>query len=56
MILFSVSLALGNFNHNMKYNELEKRVKKIGCFDTGKQMNGHPIWHSPKTGKDFQNE
>lgn len=38
----------------MKYNELERKVKKIGCYDTGKQMGGHPIWHSPKTGKDFK--
>lgn len=38
----------------MKYNELEKKIKKAGCFDTGKQMSGHPIWHSPKTGKDFK--
>lgn len=24
----------------MKYNELEKKIKKAGCFDTGKQMAG----------------
>lgn len=34
-----------------KYNELEKKIKKAGCFDTGKQMAGHPIWHSPITMK-----
>ena len=28
----------------MKYNELEKKIKKAGCYDTGKQMSGHPIW------------
>lgn len=38
----------------MKYNELEKKIKKAGCYGTGKQMNGHPIWHSPKTGRDFK--
>ena len=38
----------------MKYSELEKKVKKIGCFDTGRQMSGHPLWHSPITGKYFQ--
>lgn len=38
----------------MKYNELIKKIKKAGCFDTGKQMGGHPIWHSPITGKDFK--
>jgi len=25
-----------------------------GCYDTGRQQNGHPLWFSPKTGKDFQ--
>lgn len=39
---------------NMKYNELERKVKKEGCYDTGRQRNGHPLWHSPKTGMDFQ--
>lgn len=38
----------------MKYNELEKKVKKIGCYDTGRQMNGHPLWYSPVTDKEFQ--
>jgi predicted RNA binding protein YcfA (HicA-like mRNA interferase family) len=38
----------------MKYKELERKIKKEGCFNTGKQMNGHPIWHCPKTGKDFK--
>lgn len=42
------------YNLNMKYNELEKKIKKAGCFDTGKQMAGHPIWHSPLTGMDFK--
>lgn len=54
MILFFVSLHRVNNKSKMKYNELEKKIKKSGCFDTGKQMNGHPIWHSPKTGKDFK--
>lgn len=54
MILFFVSLHQIYYEYKMKYNELEKKIKKIGCFDTGKQMNGHPIWHSPKTGKDFK--
>lgn len=38
----------------MKYTELEKRLRKAGCFDTGEQANGHPIWHSPITGMDFR--
>ena len=37
----------------MKYNELTRIVKKIGCYDTGKQQSGHPLWYSPKTGKSF---
>ena len=38
----------------MKYNELERLIKKAGCFDTGEQHNGHPVWESPKTGKRFR--
>lgn len=38
----------------MKYAELEKRLLKAGCFPTGKQQAGHPLWYSPKTGKTFQ--
>ena len=39
---------------DMKYNELEKKLKKIGCFYTGEEQNGHPLWYSPRTGKTFQ--
>lgn len=39
---------------SMKYSELERKLSKIGCYDTGKQMNGHPVWYSPKTGKLFK--
>lgn len=38
----------------MKYKELERLLKKVGCFDTKKQQVGHPMWFSPKTGKTFQ--
>lgn len=38
----------------MKYNELERLVKKAKCYDTKKQTNGHPLWYSPKTGKFFK--
>lgn len=38
----------------MKYNELERQVRKAGCYDTKKQQAGHPLWYSPKTGKMFQ--
>ena len=37
----------------MKYSELERKLKKFGCYlvDDG---GGHPIWYSPITGKEFQ--
>lgn len=38
----------------MKYNELSKRLRRIKCFDTGEQANGHPLWYSPVTGKVFK--
>ena len=38
----------------MKYTELEKKLRKAGCFDTGAQANGHPLWFSPVTGKYFK--
>ena len=38
----------------MKYNELIRSLKKAGCYDTGKQQAGHPLWYSPKTGKFFK--
>ena len=38
----------------MKYSELERLLRKMGCFDTGKQQNGHPLWYSPITGLLFK--
>lgn len=38
----------------MKYNELGRKLKGIGCYDTGDQINGHPVWYSPVTGKRFK--
>lgn len=37
----------------MKYNELERKLKKAGCkFErNGKR---HPIWYSPITGNFFE--
>lgn len=37
----------------VKYNELERLLKKAGCklVDDGGR---HPTWFSPKTGKHFQ--
>jgi hypothetical protein len=38
----------------MKYNELAGKLRRMGCYDTGKQTNGHPLWYSPTTGKTFK--
>ncbi len=38
----------------MKYTELERLLKRNGCYDTGEQANGHPLWFSPKTGRVFR--
>jgi predicted RNA binding protein YcfA (HicA-like mRNA interferase family) len=37
----------------MKYSELERKLKKIGCYEIG-EMNGHPLWYSPMTDKHFK--
>ena len=31
----------------MKYSELERLLKSRGCYYTGKEANGHPLWYSP---------
>jgi len=38
----------------MKYNEPAKRLRKAGCYDTGEQINSHPKWYSPLSGKCFK--
>lgn len=38
----------------MKYSELERKLKKNGCYDTGDQMNGHPVWYSSITKQKFK--
>lgn len=37
----------------MKYTELERKLLKFGCYPTGEQQCGHPLWFSPVTGKTF---
>jgi len=37
----------------MKYSELERKLKKIGCYLDG-QMHGHPLWFSPITKRRFK--
>ncbi|MBQ6082175.1 MAG: type II toxin-antitoxin system HicA family toxin [Bacteroidales bacterium] len=38
----------------MKYSELERKLRRNGCYNTGKQCGGHPLWYSPITGKTFR--
>ena len=57
MIFKIISLPLRRDNQKrskMKYSELEKMVSKVGCYDTGRQQAGHPLWYCPKTGMSFQ--
>lgn len=35
----------------MKYTELERLLKKAGCYKVGN--SAHPIWYSPLTKKVF---
>ena len=37
----------------MKYSEAERKLKKAGCYENG-EMDGHPLWYSPITGKHFK--
>ena len=37
----------------MKYSELERKLKKFGCYYTGENLFGHPKWYSPITNKYF---
>ncbi len=38
----------------MKYSELHKMLRRAGCYPTGRQQSGHPLWFSPLTGKTFR--
>jgi predicted RNA binding protein YcfA (HicA-like mRNA interferase family) len=37
----------------MKYSELERKLKKAGCYYV-RDGKKHPIWYSPLTEKEFQ--
>ena len=41
------------FSWEMKYAELERKLRKIDCYATGDVVSGHPEWYSPRTGKYF---
>lgn len=49
IIIFALSIK----QRDMKYNELHRILAQAGCYDTGKQRAGHPVWYSPITGKKF---
>lgn len=54
MILKKISLHLHlKIRMYMKYSELHKKLKKAGCYPTGKQLAGHPEWINPVTGITF---
>lgn len=36
----------------MKYSEIERKLKKAGCYEKRNGGN-HPIWYSPITGRTF---
>ena len=33
----------------MKYSELHKLLRKIGCYELHQQRGGNPLWYSPIT-------
>lgn len=37
----------------MKYSELHRKLRKAGCYPTGRTTSGHPKWYSPITQKTF---
>lgn len=37
----------------MKYSELHKKLRRAGCYPTGKQLAGHAEWYSPITNRYF---
>ena len=39
---------------SMKYSELERVLKKCGCYVYKKEGVSHPIWYSPLTGQTFR--
>ena len=36
----------------MKYSEIERKLKKVGCYCVDESGN-HPLWYSTITGKKF---
>ena len=40
-----------SITNNMKYAELERKLKAAGCYNVGN--NAHPVWFSPITKREF---
>lgn len=36
-----------------KYSELERLLRKMGCYKTSMEESGHPLWYSPITNNYF---
>jgi predicted RNA binding protein YcfA (HicA-like mRNA interferase family) len=53
LLLNKIALSLPNIYNRMKYSEVERKLKKSGCYEDG-QMSGHPMWYSPLTDKHFK--
>lgn len=35
----------------MRYREMAKKLRKLGCQERRKGKGSHRIWHNPTTGK-----
>jgi len=57
MILILISLRGVNQTNidNMKYSEIERKLKKAGCY-WKKDGKKHPIWYSPNNRKGISNK
>lgn len=51
MLFYKKALFLQH--QTMKYSELERFLRKYGCYDTGGSLFGHPKWFSPVTNNYF---
>lgn len=48
-----LSLRCDGQTGKMKYSEIEKKLKKAGCY-WSRDSKKHPWWYSPITGLEFQ--
>jgi mRNA interferase HicA len=35
----------------MRYREITKRLKRLGCYEIRQGKGSHRIWHNPETGQ-----